>query len=455
MTKADALRWIGAHQEQMRLVNQKIWELAEPPLKEFGSSAALIGWLEENGFEIQKQVAKMPTAFIGQFGEGKPVIGILAEFDALPGMSQQAAPERLAREGVECGHACGHSLFGTGSTAAAIAVKNAIVASKTRGTIRLYGTPAEETGQGKMLMAMAGAFEDVDILLSWHASAKTATTFEYSKAVVSARFTFHGVAAHASVSPHEGKSALDAVELMNVGVNFLREHVKEDSRIHYVITDGGGQPNVVPPRAQVWYYIRANKFFDVHRLFERVVNIARGAALMTDTRMEYGVDSESPEVLPNCPLSELIQRNLESVGAPKFSDEEKEFARKTQRGFSVQPAQALSEQVEPLPAEPSQGNYSTDVGWVSWLVPTSALTTACYSSGAPGHSWQIVACSGTTIGEKGMVVAAKALALSAIDILCDPQIIQSAREDFEKRKRGIKFDTLMPVDKEKNIQVNR
>ncbi len=442
--KTDASAWIDAHQKQMSEINRKIWELSEPPLKEFQSSATLLHWLEESGFEVQKNVAGLSTAFVGSFGEGNPIIGILAEFDALPGMSQQAAPERLAREGVECGHACGHSLFGTGSTAAAIAVKNAIAASKTRGTIRLYGTPAEETVGGKMFMAMAGAFEDVDILLSWHASDKTATTFEYSKAMVSARFTFHGVATHASVSPHEGKSALDAVELMNVGVNFLREHVKEDTRIHYVITDGGGQPNVVPPRAQVWYYVRANKFFDVHRLFERVVNIARGAALMTDTRMEYEVDSESPEVLPNRPLAELIQRNLESVGAPKFSDEEKEFARKTQRGFSVQPAQALSEQVEPLPAEPTQGNYSTDVGWVSWLVPTSALTTACYAFGAPGHSWQIVACTGTTIGEKGMVVAAKALAFSAIDILSDPQIVQSARQDFEKRKQGIKFDTLMP-----------
>ncbi len=453
--KTDALAWIDAHQKQMNEINRKIWELSEPPLKEFQSSATLLHWLEESGFEVQKNVAGLSTAFVGSFGEGSPIVGILAEFDALPGMSQQAAPERIAREGIAAGHACGHSLFGTASTAAAIAVKQAWERSKGGGTIRLYGTPAEETGQGKMLMAMAGAFEDVDILLSWHASDETATTFEYSKADVSARFTFHGVAAHASVSPHEGKSALDAVELMNVGANFLREHVKEDSRIHYVITDGGGQPNVVPPRAQVWYYIRANKFFDAHRLFERVVNIARGAALMTDTRMEYEVDAESPEVLPNRPLSKLIQRNLERVGAPKFTLEEEEFAAKTQIGFTTKPEKALSEEITPLPDEPTQGNYSTDVGWVSWLVPTSALTTACYTFGAPGHSWQIVACTGTTIGEKGMVVAAKALALSAIDILCDPQIIQSAREDFEKRKQGIKFDTLMPVDKEKDRQVNR
>ncbi|MBI3914538.1 MAG: amidohydrolase [Chloroflexi bacterium] len=441
--KADALKWIDAHQDEMRAVNKIIWELAEPPLQEFGSSATLANWLEQNGFRVQKNVANLPTAFVAQYGEGKPVIGVLAEFDALPGMSQQAAPERIARVGVNAGHACGHSLFGTGSTAAALAVQNVLAREKSHGTIRLYGTPAEETGQGKMLMAMAGAFDDVDILLSWHAAGETKTTFEYSKALVSARFTFHGVAAHAAVSPHEGKSALDAVELMNVGVNFLREHVKEDSRIHYVITDGGGQPNVVPPRAQVWYYIRANKFFDVHRLFERVVNIARGAAMMTDTRMEYEVESESPEVLPNRPLAEIVQRNLESVGAPKFSDEEKEFARQTQRDLPVKPAQPLAEQVEPLAEKPTQGNYSTDVGWVSWNVPTIALTTACYAFGAPGHSWQIVACSGTTIGEKGMRVAAKALASTALDLLNDAEIIAAARADFAKRKEGIEFKTLM------------
>lgn len=441
--KADALRWIDGNQDRMRTVNRKIWELAEPPLKEYESSATLSNWLKENGFAIQKNVANLPTGFVAQFGAGKPVVGILAEFDALPGMSQQAVPVRAAREGAAAGHACGHSLFGTASTAAAIAVKGVMAADGIRGTIRLYGTPAEETGQGKVEMARISAFDDVDILLSWHAGSQTATTFEYSKAMVSARFTFHGVAAHAAVSPHEGKSALDAVELMNVGVNFLREHVKEDTRIHYVITEGGGQPNVVPPRAEAWYYVRANKFFEVHRVFERVVKVARGAALMTDTQMEYVIDSESPEVLPNRPLAELIQRNLESIGAPKFSDSEKDFARQTQRDFSHRPAQALSEEIEALPEEPTQGTYSTDVGWVSWLVPTSALTAACYSDGAPGHSWQIVACSGTTIGEKGMAVAAKALAVTALDIFADEKIIQAARADFGKRKAGIEFKTLL------------
>lgn len=441
--KAHAFEWIDANQERMRAVNRKIWGLAEPPLKEHESSATLSTWLEENGFDVRRNVANLPTAFIAQSGAGKPIVGILAEFDALPGLSQQAVPQRLAREGVDAGHACGHSLFGTASTAAAIAVKTALALKGTRGTIRLYGTPAEETGQGKVEMAQVGAFDDVDILLSWHAGDQTAATFEYSKAMVSVRFTFHGVAAHAAVSPHEGKSALDAVELMNVGVNFLREHVKEDTRIHYVITEGGGQPNVVPPRAQVWYYIRANKFFEVHRLYERVLNIARGAALMTDTRMEAVVESESPEVLPNRPLAESIQRNLETAGPPKFSDTEKDFARQTQRDFSTPPARELSEEVAALVQEPTQGTYSTDVGWVSWLAPTSALTTACYSYGAPGHSWQIVACSGMTIGEKGMTVAAKALAGTALDIFTDEKIIPAARADFSNRKAGIEFRSLL------------
>ncbi len=445
--KEEALKWIDAHEEQMRVVNRKIWEFAEPPMKEFKSSAKLVHWLEEKGFEVQKNVAELPTAFVASYGEGKPIIGILAEFDALPGMSQQAVPQQIAREGVDAGHACGHSLFGTASTAAAIAVKQVLERNKDNGTIRLYGTPAEETGEGKMFMAMAGAFDDVDILLSWHAGPLTYATFAYSKATVSVKFNFRGVSAHAAVSPHEGKSALDAVELMNVGVNFLREHVKEDTRIHYVITDGGGQPNVVPARAQVWYYIRANKFVDVHRLFERVVNIARGAALMTDTQMDYEIMSESPEVLPNRTLSELIHRNLTQVGAPKFTGEEKEFAAKTQISFTTKPGRALSEEIERLPDEPTQENYSTDVGWLSWLVPTGALRATSYTFGAPGHSWQIVACTGSTIGEKGMVVAAKALALSALDILGDSKIIQSARQEFEKRKEGIKFGTLMTSDK--------
>jgi aminobenzoyl-glutamate utilization protein B len=317
--KTDALDWLMANQQRLSDVNRQIWHYAEAPLTEYRSSATLVAWLEENGFEVQKGVGGLPTAFVASYGEGAPVVGILAEFDALPGMSQQVATERIAREGVDAGHACGHSLFGTGSTAAALAVRHALEQARGQGTIRLYGTPAEETGEGKMYMAMAGAFDDVDVLFSWHAGITSATTFEYSKALVSVKFTFRGLSAHAATSPHEGKSALDAVELMNVGVNFLREHVAEDTRIHYVITDGGGQPNVVPPRAQVWYYIRANKHADVHRLFERVLNIARGAALMSDTELSYELLSESPEVLPNRPLSEVIQRNLEAVGAPVFS----------------------------------------------------------------------------------------------------------------------------------------
>ena len=445
--KDDALAWLAQNQARMSEVNRRIWSLAELPLKEYQSSATLVHWLEENGFEVQKAVGGLPTAFVASYGEGGPVIGILAEFDALPGMSQQAATTRTAREGIDSGHACGHSLFGTASSGAALAVKYALERAKGKGTIRLYGTPAEEIGEGKMWMAMAGAFDDVDLLFTWHPGITTAATFEYSKALVSVKFNFRGLAAHAATSPHEGKSALDAVELMNTGVNFMREHVKEDTGIHYVISDGGGQPNVVPPRAQVWYYVRANKHGDVHRLFERVVNIARGAALMTDTQMSYDILAESPEVLPNRPLSELIERNLLRAGAPRFTTEEKAFAAQTQADFAVKPLVALSEQIEPLAAQPTQGTYSTDVGWLSWLAPTGSLTTACYTYGAPGHSWQIVACTGTTIGEKGMQTAAQALALSALDALSDPQVLSAACTDFAAVKGGAEFKTLMPPGK--------
>jgi aminobenzoyl-glutamate utilization protein B len=444
--KTAALSWLDSNASTLAKVNRNIWGWAETGLEEVQSSKELQDLLTANGFTVDAGVAGMPTAFVATFGSGTPVIGILAEYDALPGLSQDASPERSSRAGVMAGHGCGHSVFGTGSTGAAIAIKQAIASGTIKGTIKLFGTPAEETGIGKTYMLREGVFKGVDTILSWHAGDTTAASWDYSKAVVSVKFKFDGLAAHASTSPHQGRSALDAVELMNIGVNYMREHVKEDTRIHYVVTNGGGQPNVVPPTAEVWYYLRANKHTDVEEYYVWMQEIARGAAAMTRTKLsETRVDSDMHEVLPNRTLVEVIQKNLELVGPPKFDEREKAFARATQKDLKPLPEIALSERIEPLPqGAPEQGLHSTDVGDLTWFFPVGQLTAATYSYGAPGHSWQVVACTGTSIGEKGMMVAAKALAASAIDLYRSPELIQRAREDQKKMMAGQKYITLIP-----------
>ena len=443
--KGTALGWIDDNADTLRRVNRAIWTYAETGLEESKSAKELMDLLRANGFAIEAGVSGMPTAFVASYGSGRPIIGILAEYDALPGLSQDAVAERKERAGAAAGHGCGHSVFGTASTAAAIAVRKAMESGGARGTIRLYGTPAEETGIGKTYMLRDGLFKDADVILAWHAADCTASSYSYTKANVSVKFRFSGLPAHASASPHQGRSALDAVELMSSGVNFMREHVKQDARIHYVITNGGGQPNVVPPEAEVWYYIRADKHTDVEEYDEWVKEIADGAARMTRTKLTaVQVDADMHEVLPNRTLSEVIQRNLEQVGGPKFTEEEKAFARKTQAPLGRPLDRALSETVEPLGDMPDQGVASTDVGDISWFVPVGQLTAATHTFGAPGHSWQIVACTGTTIGEKGMMVAAKALAGTAIDLYGAPDLIAGAKRDFKSVRDPLKYVTLIP-----------
>jgi aminobenzoyl-glutamate utilization protein B len=429
----SADRWIEDRRERLIEINRAIWSAAEVGLEEHESAALLAGFLRENGFEVLLGVADMPTAFVAEIGSGRPIIGILAEYDALPGVSQVAEPERREREGSGAGHACGHSVFGTASVAAAAAAAAAAREAGLEGTIRLYGTPAEETGIGKVYMARAGLFDDLDVALHWHASDLTRVSFASSKAVISLKFRFHGRSAHASKSPAAGRSALDAVELMCVGVNYLREHLEEDARVHYVITDGGGQPNVVPPTAEVWYYLRADTHAYVETILGRVRDIAAGAALMTGTSFEERVDSDLFEMLPNRPLSELLQRHLERVGLPQFDDAERAFAKKTQVDFDDVPATPLSSELVPLPDEFFRHPASSDVGNVSWRVPTSGINVACYTNGAPGHSWQIVACTGMSIGEKGMLVAARSLASATIELISRPELVAEARRDFDQR----------------------
>ena len=443
--KAAASEWIDRQAETLQRVNRNIWSYAETGLEEVRSAGELIALLEANGFTVERGVAGMPTAFVATYGAGRPAIGILAEYDALPGLSQTASPEREEREGVSAGHGCGHSVFGTGSTAAAIGVKQAIEAGLVAGTVRLYGTPAEETGIGKTYMLRAGHFKDDDIVLAWHAGDRTRSSYEYTKAIVSVKFRFRGLPAHASRSPEEGRSALDAVELMNVGVNYMREHVRQDARIHYVITGGGGQPNVVPPDAEVWYYIRADSHADVVSYFDWVQEIARGAAMMTRTELAMvTIDSDMHEVLPNRTLSEVIQRNLEQVGPPRFTDAERAFARRTQEPLGQALDKALADDVEPLSDQPGRGPASTDIGDISWFVPVGQLNVASYTYGAPGHSWQIVACTGTSIGEKGMMVAAKAIAGTALELYASPDLRARARADLDALRASLEYRTLLP-----------
>ena len=443
--KEAAVAWIDGNAETLERVNRNIWSYAETGLKEFKSSRELINLLKDNGFTVEEGVAGMPTAFVASYGSGRPVIGILAEYDALPGLSQDASSERRERPGVEAGHGCGHSVYGTASTGAAIAVKQAMESGRVEGTVRLYGTPAEETLIGKTYMLRDGLFKTDDAILSWHTGDRTAAAYGYTKAMVSVKFRFSGLPAHASVSPHAGRSALDAVELMSVGVNYMREHIEEDARIHYVITNGGGQPNVVPPEAEVWYYIRANKHQDVERYFKWVEAIARGAALMSRTELAaVRIDADAHEKLPNRTLSEVIHQNLEQIGAPQFSAQEKDFARQTQASMERKLDKALSETVEPLLEEPGQGLGSTDLGDISWFVPVGNLRVASYTYGAPGHSWQIVACTGTSIGEKGLMVAAKVLATSAIDLYLSPQLREKVQADFQKIRDPLEYHTLIP-----------
>jgi aminobenzoyl-glutamate utilization protein B len=451
--KVVADEWIEQNEARLKATNRRIWSAAELGLEEHQSSECLIELLSENGFKVQREVADMPTAFVAAYGSGKPVIGILAEYDALPGLSQTAAPQPEARAGAESGHGCGHSIFGTASSAAAIAVRQALEKQKLKGTIRLYGTPAEETLIGKVYMAKAGLFDDCDAVLHWHPSDKTDAGYETSKALVSVKFAFRGLAAHASSFPHEGKSALDAVELMNMAANLWREHLPEDARVHYVISDGGGQPNVVPPRAEVWYYLRADNHRDVQRMFERLVNMAKGATLMTGTSYEVKIDSETHEVLPNLPLAQLLQKNLTLLGPPQFSEAEKAFAKKSQAELSETFEYSLSEKIESLPAAPGKRKGSTDVGEVSWRVPTAGLRVASWTYGAPSHSWQVAACTGMSIGEKGMLVASRALAFTVLDLFTDPGQIQKAREDFQKSTAGTEFRSLLKKDQKPPVKI--
>ncbi|MDA0350309.1 MAG: amidohydrolase [Verrucomicrobia bacterium] len=417
---------------------QKIWELAELGYLENESSGLLKSKAEAAGFRIESGVAGIPTAFVATYGSGIPVIGIMGEFDALPGLSQNATTERDPRIEGAAGHACGHHLFGTASLAAAIAIKEQIELGKLKGTIRLYGTPAEEGGSGKVYMGRAGLYDDVDVMLHWHPSDQNNASPQSSNANKSAKFRFYGVAAHAASAPEKGKSALDGVEAMNYMANLMREHVPETTRIHYVITSGGEAPNVVPEFAEVFYYIRHPDYKVVRELFERLVLTAEGAALGTGTTMKYEVIHGNYDVLPNQALAKLMDTNLRTVGGVHYSKEETVFAKDLYETL-VQPSRTIGSEKEIAEYKLSSTRGSTDVGDVSWLVPTTGLGTATWVPGTSAHTWQAVSAGGTSIGHKGMINAAKTLAMTAADLFQDPNLIKKARTEWNEA-RGKDFD---------------
>jgi aminobenzoyl-glutamate utilization protein B len=443
--KKAVIQSLEAKKQQYVDVATNIWNLAELGYKEGKSANLLQSMLKEEGFTIETGVAGIPTAFTATFGSGTPVIGVLGEYDALPGFSQDAVPFKKELAGNTNGHACGHHLFGSASAAAAIAVKNWLKTTGRKGTIRFYGTPAEEGGAGKVYMVRAGLFQDVDAVIHWHPGDDNNANPISSLSNKSAKFRFRGIASHAAASPERGRSALDGVEALNYMVNMMREHIPEKSRVHYVITRGGEAPNVVPAFAEVYYYIRHPEMDIVKDIFNRVTKAAEGAALGTGTTLDYEVIHGVYNLLPNQILSTNLFENLKTVGGVTYDKTEEDFALKifpslNRKDINISDA-AL---VKPYADQSDEAFGSTDVGDISWLVPTAGISSATWVPGTAAHSWQAVAAGGMSIGHKGMMVAAKTMALTIMDCLVNPEMLKNAKLELLKRRGdSFKYEALL------------
>ena len=419
---------INKRAKEYEKIAKSIWDWAEMGYQEEKSSALLQKTLSNAGFNVESGVAEIPTAFLAEYGSGSPIIGILAEFDALPGISQEVSTERKPILGQEAGHACGHHLFGTASTAAAIAIKDHLKKTGQKGTIRLYGTPAEEGGSGKVYMVRAGLFDDVDVVLHWHAGDRNSASPSTSMANRSAKFRFHGYSAHAAGAPEKGRSSLDAVEAMNHMVNLLREHIPDGSRIHYVITRGGNAPNVVPDYAEVFYYVRDFNVDILEDIWIRLIKTAEGAALGTGTRLEYEIIHGNRPVLANDVAQKIMYNNLKAIGGVNYDRKEKKFAAEIYKTLR-NPSLELESASEVQPYGFRKGKGSTDVGDVSWMVPTARLRIATWVPGTSAHTWQAVSAGGMSIGMKGMMNAAKVIAGTAVDLYNDPETIKNPKKE--------------------------
>ena len=422
---------INSHQQEYEQLALKIWDLAEVGYQEYKSSDLLQQSLKNKGFRMET-LPYMPTAFVAEYGKGSPVIAILGEFDALPGVSQSTSPFKEKYKNNIAGHACGHHLFGAGSAWSAVTIKEWLSNNNESGTIRFYATPAEEGGSGKVYMVREGLFDDVDAVLHWHPGNVNHARPRTSNANKSAKFTFKGLSAHAASAPDKGRSALDGVESMNFMVNMMREHVPQESRIHYVITKGGLAPNVIPDEAQVYYYVRHPKERMVEELFQRVVKAAEGAAQGTETDFSYEVMHGNYSVMPNEVLQSVMHKQLVNRGGVTYDKEENEFAEEIYKTL-LNPVASIGDQEKILPYKTIHGYGSTDVGDISWLVPTAGARIASWVPGTPAHSWQAVASGGTSIGLKGEKLAVQVLSDTAIQIYLDPSIVKRAKKELSDR----------------------
>jgi aminobenzoyl-glutamate utilization protein B len=445
--KQTALEAVDALSSDIHLMAMQLWDYSEIALMEAQSAEFLAGVLEEEGFDVERGVAGMPTAFVASWGSGAPAIGILAEFDALPGIGNAAVPHRAAREdGVTGGQGCGHNLFGAGSVGAAIALKRTMQEHNLEGTIKLFGSPAEETVVGKVYMAKAGVFDGIDAALDWHPSQETGVRNQPGRALNNFTVEFFGQAAHGASDPWNGRSSLDAVEMMNYGVNMMREHIRPSARIHYVIPSGGDAPNVVPEYAKVWYYVREADRESVEEYYNWILKIAEGAAMATRTTHKVTLITGVHETNLNRPLQEAMQVNLELVGAPQFSDEYQQFARDLQRSLELEET-GLATEILPLADEPEPvSGGSTDAAEVSYIAPLVAVRVTTAAAEVPWHSWATAASHGAEGSIAGASVAAKVLALTGIDLLMDPDLLEAARADFVESTGGEAYVSPIPVD---------
>lgn len=463
-TKEDIIQWLEHNKPRFTAISDAIWEHPEIAYQEFKASKLQADYLEAEGFKITWDIAGINTAFIAEWGEGKPVTGFAGEYDALMSLSQknQPTPEPIIEGGL--GHGCGHNLLGAGCMAATVAVKTWLEVTGTQGTVRYYGCPAEEIGAGKTFMARAGAFDDLDAAFNFHPMYVNMASKGSAVGVNDLTFRFHGTSAHAGATPHLGRSALDAVELMNVGVNYLREHVQGDVRMHYTITNGGGQPNVVPAEAEVWYYIRAHRPEVLEDVVDRVKKIAEGAALMTGTSVEVIFNAAISSVLNNHYLADLQHEAMKVIGPVEFTEEEMAYAQEIYNqypeGSAEGNAKVLGMPPELVAGRPLIGDNflsldegfvmtgSTDVGDLSWKTPLSELMASCWVTAASAHTWGIVAAGATSIGHKGMMHAAKIMALAAVDLYSDPEHIRKAREEFAQALEAHPYNNPIPINVE-------
>jgi len=444
-TKSATVKTVDANAAEMTKLSDEIWRYAETALKETRSSKALADWAEKKGFRVTRGVANLPTAFVAEFGSGKPVIGIMGEYDALPGISQKAQPTKEALEAGAPGHGCGHNLFGVGSLGAALAIKELIAEKKLQGTIRFFGTPAEEAVGGKLYMLREGVFRDVDVMLAWHPGDETTSDTKSTQALVDLTVEFRGRAAHAAFDPWNGRSASDGLEIFTYAVNMMREHIRPSSRMHYVVQQAGNVPNVVPEYAKVWIWLRDEKREEVDRLLERIRQIAQGAALAANVESTVTVQGGDWNMLVNMTGQRLAWDNMNWLGAIDFDKNEQQFARAIQKETGVD-QKGLVDTLKPFdltPGPPEGG--STDVADVSWNVPTIHMSVTTAPFGAPWHGWPVVACGGMSIGHKGMLYASKALAATMVELFRDPQSVKAIRDEFAKSTAGITYKPYIPA----------